>query len=35
VIVFVFFGSQDTIDAPSIDDDAPAQERAAQPARDR
>jgi hypothetical protein len=27
VIVFVFYGSQDTIDAPSIDENRPATER--------
>jgi hypothetical protein len=31
VILFVFFGSQDTIDAPSIDDDSPPAERRAEP----
>jgi hypothetical protein len=28
VILFVFFGSQETIDAPSIDDNPPAERRA-------
>ncbi|MGH2963751.1 MAG: hypothetical protein ACRDL3_16385 [Solirubrobacterales bacterium] len=31
VIIFVFFGSQDTIDAPSIDEDSPPVERRAEP----
>jgi len=30
VIVFVFYGSGDTIDAPSLDDDTPAAERQAE-----
>jgi FlaG/FlaF family flagellin (archaellin) len=34
VVVFVFYGSGDTIDAPSIDDDTPAAEREAQRGED-
>jgi hypothetical protein len=35
VIAFVFFGSERTIDAPSIDENGPAAERAAGPSRNR
>jgi hypothetical protein len=35
VVAFVFLGSQDTIDDPSINENGPAAERAADPARDR
>ena len=31
LIVFVFYLSEDTIDAPSIDDDRPATERTSEP----
>jgi hypothetical protein len=31
VVLFVFLGSEDTIDAPSVDDDAPQRERRAEP----
>jgi hypothetical protein len=33
VILFVFFGSQETIDAPSIDDNPPAERRVDPPDR--
>ncbi|MGH2992775.1 MAG: hypothetical protein ACRDL1_04485 [Solirubrobacterales bacterium] len=35
VIIFVFYGSQDTIDAPSIDENGPPAERTAEPREER
>jgi len=35
VVIFVFYGSEQTIDAPSIDEDTPPAERSAEPAERR